>query len=166
VAPSVRRSSAFSPAQANRSAGPRMAACARATIPLSFNIMVESLDMTFAALAHPTRRDILARLALGETSVGDIAGTCDNISLNAVSKHVMALENAGMVSRRIEWRTHYLSINPEPLRAAAEWFERYRAFWEHRLDALERFLAQKKGAKHGQRNPPDPKNRRHSRRGV
>ena len=128
--------------------------------------MVESFDATFAALAHPTRRDILARLALGERSVGDIAAACDNISLNAVSRHVMALEDAGLVSRRVEWRTHYLSINPEPLRAAAQWFERYRAFWEHRLDALERFLAQRKGARDDARNPPDPKDRRKPRRGV
>ena len=152
-----------------RLAGARVAtvlACACAAACVSFNIMVESFDTTFAALAHPTRRGILARLARGETSIGAIADACDNISLNAVSKHVMALEDAGLVSRRVEWRTHYLSINPEPLRAAAEWLEHYRVFWEHRLDALERFLAQKKGARHGPRNPPDAKNRRKPRRGV
>lgn len=120
--------------------------------------MVESCDKTFAALAHPTRRDILARLALGETSVGEIAGAYD-LSLNAVSKHLMVLEQAGLISRRVEWRTHYLQINPAPLHTAAEWLDRYRAFWENRLDALEVFLARKKGAKHGRHNPPDPTNR-------
>jgi DNA-binding transcriptional ArsR family regulator len=123
--------------------------------------MVESFDTTFAALAHPTRRDMLARLALGETTVGDLAGAYA-ISLNAVSKHVMALEDAGLVSRRVEWRTHYLRINPAPLQAAATWFERYRAFWEHRLDALEQFLAQNKGTSNARRNPPHPRNRRKS----
>ena len=123
--------------------------------------MVESFDATFAALAHPTRRDILARLALGEASIGDIAGAYDNISLNAVSKHVMALEEAGLVSRRIEWRTHYVSINPEPLRSAAQWLERYRAFWEQRLDALEQFIARKnKEQKDARRSAPDPNHRR------
>jgi DNA-binding transcriptional ArsR family regulator len=123
--------------------------------------MVDSFDATFAALAHPARRDMLARLALGETTVGDLAGAYA-ISLNAVSKHVMALEQAGLVSRRVEWRTHYLRINPAPLQAAATWFERYRAFWEHRLDALEQFLGKNKGTSNVRRNPPHPRNRRKS----
>jgi DNA-binding transcriptional ArsR family regulator len=122
--------------------------------------MVESFDKTFLALSHPVRRGILARLALGETTVGEVAGDYD-LSLNAISKHDLALEDAGLVARRVEWRTHYLRINPEPLRAAAEWFEHYRAFWENRLDALEAFLARRKrGAGHDRRNPPDANNRR------
>jgi DNA-binding transcriptional ArsR family regulator len=124
--------------------------------------MVESHDATFAALSHATRRDIIARLALGESTVSDIADAYD-MSLNAVSKHVMVLENAGLVTRRIEWRAHYISLDPEPLRSIAEWLDLYRAFWEARLDALEQFLARKKGARHGARNPHQPKTRRHSR---
>lgn len=111
--------------------------------------MVESYDATFAALAHVTRRDILARLALGESTVGDIADAYD-MSLNAVSKHLMVLEKAKLVRRRIEWRVHYISLNPEPLRTAAEWLDIYRVFWEKRLDALEEFLAHKKGTRRGQ----------------
>jgi DNA-binding transcriptional ArsR family regulator len=124
--------------------------------------MVEYLDATFAALADPTRRDILARLALGDATVGDIAAPYD-MSLNATSKHLRVLENAGLVTRRVEGRVHRISLNPEPLRTASEWLEIYRAFWENRLDALEQFLARKKGAAHGARRPHHPKNRRHPR---
>jgi len=129
---------------------------------LSFNHMVDPQDATFAALSHTTRRDILSRLALGESTVSDIADAYD-MSLNAVSKHLMVLENAGLVTRRIEWRAHYISLNPEPLRNISEWLDLYRAFWEERLDALEHFLARRKGARHGARNPHHPKTRRHSR---
>lgn len=108
--------------------------------------MVELKDSTFAALANATRRDILARLAAGEATVGALAETYD-ISLNAVSKHLAVLEEAGLISRRVEWRSHYIRINPEPLRAAHEWLDAYRVFWEQRLDALELFLARKKAAK-------------------
>ena len=111
--------------------------------------MVDSYDSTFAALAHPTRRDILSRLRRGESTVSDIAGAYD-MSLNAVSKHLMVLEKARLIRRRIEWRVHYISLNPEPLQAAAGWLETYRAFWEQRLDALEQFLVRKKGKKHEQ----------------
>lgn len=127
--------------------------------------MVELKDSTFAALANATRRDMLARLAAGEATVGALAEAYD-ISLNAVSKHLSVLEEAGLVSRRVEWRTHYIRLNPEPLRAAHEWLEAYRAFWDQRLDALEQFLARKKAAKKKQGAPhaaPDPaatKNRR------
>jgi DNA-binding transcriptional ArsR family regulator len=124
--------------------------------------MVEYLDTTFAALSDPTRRDILTRLARGEATVSDIAAPYD-VSLNAVSKHLMVLENAGLVKRRIEGRVHRIGLNPEPLRTASEWLEFYRAFWEGRLDALEKFLTRKKGAPHGARGPHHPKNRRHTR---
>ncbi len=109
--------------------------------------MVDSYDSTFAALANPTRRDILSRLRRGESTVSDIAVAYD-MSLNAVSKHLMVLEKAQLIRRRIEWRVHYISLNPEPLQAAAGWLEAYRAFWEQRLDALESFLVRKKGSKH------------------
>lgn len=113
--------------------------------------MVELLDSAFVALGNATRRDILARLAAGEATVGELAEAYD-MSLAAVSKHVVVLEGAGLVVRRVEWRTHYIRLNPEPLRAAHEWLEFYRQFWDQRLDALEAFLARtKKGAK-----PDDP----------
>ncbi|HZR35545.1 MAG TPA: metalloregulator ArsR/SmtB family transcription factor [Nevskia sp.] len=111
--------------------------------------MVDLYDTTFAALAHPTRRDILSRLRRGEATVGDLAGAYD-MSLNAVSKHLMVLEKAQLIRRRIEWRVHYISLNPAPLQAAAGWLETYRAFWERSLDGLEEYLARKKGEnKHG-----------------
>ena len=119
-------------------------------------------DATFAALANATRRDILARLTTGEVTVGGLADAYD-MSLNAVSKHLKVLEDAGLVDRRIEWREHHLRLNPKPLREVADWLERYRAFWENRLDALEQFLALKKGASHGKRNPAVQKSRRHPR---
>ena len=124
--------------------------------------MVEYLDMTFAALADPTRRDMLARLAVGDSTVGDLAAPYA-MSLNAASKHLMVLEKAGLVTRRIEGRVHHISLDAEPLRSAAEWLDIYRAFWEQRLDALEDFLARKKGAGHAARRAHQPKNRRHSR---
>ena len=123
--------------------------------------MVELKDSTFAALANGTRRDILARLAGGEATISELAKAYD-MSLNAVSKHVMTLEEAGLVTRRVDWRTHYIILNPEPLRAAHEWLELYRAFWEQKLDALEQFLARRKGATHGTSDPAKKKTRRHS----
>jgi DNA-binding transcriptional ArsR family regulator len=122
-----------------------------------------SVDSAFAALANATRRDILARLATGEVTVGGLADAYD-VSLNAVSKHLKVLEEAGLVERRVEWREHHIRLNPKPLREVAEWLERYRVFWEGRLDALEDFLsAQRKGSRHGPRTAPVQKNRRHPR---
>lgn len=138
-------------------------ACNRVAGRLSFNHMVDLTDAAFAALANATRRDILSRLAAGEATVGGLADAYD-MSLNAVSKHLKVLEDAGLVERRIEWREHHIRLNPEPLREVAEWLERYRVFWEGRLDALEQFLADaKKGASRGKRNPTVPKNRRQPR---
>ena len=128
--------------------------------------MVDSLDAAFAALANPTRRGILARLATGESTVGSIADDHD-MSLNAVSKHLKVLEDAGLVERRVEWREHHIRLNPRPLREVADWLELYRAFWEARLDALEAFIASQKGNRHGKRTATRtatlPKNRRHPR---
>lgn len=124
--------------------------------------MVESLDTAFAALANATRRGILARLATGESTVGSIADDYD-MSLNAVSKHLKVLEDAGLIERRVEWREHHIRLNPAPLREVADWLELYRSFWEGRLDALEAFIAAQKGSRHGKRTAPVPKNRRHPR---
>jgi DNA-binding transcriptional ArsR family regulator len=134
----------------------------------SFTQMGEYLDTTFAALSHATRRDILARLTLGESTVGDIAAPYQ-VSLNTISKHLTVLEQAGLVTRRIEGRVHHLRLNPEPLGTASEWLQLYRSFWEQRLDALDDFLsrkARKKGTSHGTRSPHHAKARRPTRRGL
>ncbi len=97
------------------------------------------LDHTFAALSDPTRRAILARLRRGPSTVGSLAEPFD-MSLNAVSKHVRALERAGLIRRRIRGREHVCALDAAPLREAAAWMAEYREFWSRRLDALEAFL--------------------------
>lgn len=97
------------------------------------------LDHVYGALADPTRRAILRRLAKGEANVGGVAGEFP-MSFNAVSKHVKVLERAGLVRRRVRGREHLLSLEPGPLKDAARWLERYQEFWETRLDALEAML--------------------------
>ena len=98
-----------------------------------------NLDQTLAALADPTRRAILERLAQGETRVTELARPFA-MSLNSVSKHIRMLERARLVRRRRAGREHLLSVDPAPLDEAAAWIERQRAFWTARLDALEREL--------------------------
>ena len=97
------------------------------------------LDRTFAALGDTTRRAILSRLALGETTVGELARPF-RISRPAISKHLRVLEEAGLVRRTRDGRINRCTLEPEPMRAAAEWVEQYRAFWEGQLDALARFM--------------------------
>jgi DNA-binding transcriptional ArsR family regulator len=97
------------------------------------------LDRVFAAVADPTRRAILTRLRRGPATIGDIARPFP-VSLNAVSKHVKVLEDAGLVRRRVVGRRHYCAVEPRALDGAAAWLTRYRAFWTERLDALERHL--------------------------
>ena len=97
------------------------------------------LDDTLVALADDTRRQILKRLATGDARVTEIAAPFD-ISLNSVSKHIRILERAGLVRRRIAGRDHFLSLDPEPLDAAAAWMLRERDAWTHRLDKLEAAL--------------------------
>jgi len=109
-----------------------------------FNRMVEYrdavLDRTLAALADPTRRAIIKRLERGPARVTELAEPFD-ISLNAVSKHLRVLERAGLMRRSVRGRDHYCALDAGPMRAASEWIEHYRAFWEGRLDALEQFLS-------------------------
>jgi DNA-binding transcriptional ArsR family regulator len=95
-----------------------------------------SLDDTLLALADPTRRAILQRLARGEARVTELAEPFD-ISLNAVSKHIRMLERAQLVRRRRAGREHLLSFDPAPLDDAARWIEAQRAFWTARLAALD-----------------------------
>jgi DNA-binding transcriptional ArsR family regulator len=99
------------------------------------------LDHTFAALADPTRRAILARLARGEATVGDLARPF-RVSRPAISKHLRVLERAGLVRRARDGRVNRCQLDAAAMRGAAEWIERYRAFWLGRLDALKRFVEQ------------------------
>jgi DNA-binding transcriptional ArsR family regulator len=99
------------------------------------------LDATYGALSSPVRRAIVQRLAAGEQRVTDIARPFD-VSLAAVSKHIRVLEEAGVVRRRIEGRTHWLALDPDRLAAAVDWLTATRSFWESRLDALEDALAE------------------------
>jgi DNA-binding transcriptional ArsR family regulator len=104
----------------------------------------QQLDRVFHAVADPTRRAILMRIGRRPARITDIAKDFP-ISLNAVSKHVMVLERAGLVRRQIHGREHLCTLNPQPLRQATAWMENVRAFWETRLDALERHLTAKRG---------------------
>jgi DNA-binding transcriptional ArsR family regulator len=98
-----------------------------------------SLDLTFAALADPTRRAILARLAEGEASVNQLVEPF-NLSQPAISKHLKVLERAGLVSRGREAQFRPCRLNAAPLEEATQWLDDYRAFWEGSLDRLEKFV--------------------------
>ena len=97
------------------------------------------LNAVFAALADPTRRAIIERLSRSEARVTEIAEPF-NMSLNAVSKHIRALEASGVVERRKKGRDHFLSINTRSLDEVDGWIERTRRYWGERLDAMERVL--------------------------
>ena len=99
----------------------------------------EILDRTFAALADPTRRRILAQLAKGEECVTELARP-HQMSLAAVSKHLIVLEKAGLVKRRKDGRVHSMTLDPEPMKEAQAWLDRYRKFWEGNLDQFEKYL--------------------------
>lgn len=98
-----------------------------------------SLNRTFAALADPTRRRILARLARGSDRVTHLARHHD-MSLPAVSKHLRVLEKAGLLRRRRYGRVHEIQLEAKPLKQAAQWVEEYRRFWEGSLDRLAEYL--------------------------
>lgn len=100
---------------------------------------LDPLSSKFAALADPTRRAILARLALGETSVSELAEPFD-MSLPAVSKHLKVLENAGLISRGREAQWRPARIEPRALKEVDHWLEHYRALWEARFDRLDTYL--------------------------
>jgi DNA-binding transcriptional ArsR family regulator len=97
------------------------------------------LDRTFAALADPTRRRILAHLATGDQRVTHLARPY-RMSLPAVSKHLRVLEKAGLLRRRRYGRIHEMQLDAEPLKKAAQWVEEYRKFWEGSLDRLAAYL--------------------------
>lgn len=99
----------------------------------------DQLSKTFSALADPTRRAILSRLADGEATVTEIAAPFE-MTLPAVSKHLKVLEEAGLIARGREAQWRPARLQAEPLKAADEWIERYRQFWEQRFDRLEQYL--------------------------
>ena len=99
----------------------------------------EPLNSVFAALADPTRRTIVRRLSQGPATVTEIARPID-MSLNGVSKHLLVLERAGLLRREISGREHHCYLSAAPLSDAAAWVDRYRRFWELRLDSLEDWL--------------------------
>lgn len=103
----------------------------------------DQLSATFAALADPTRRAILARLVTGERSVTELAEPFD-MSLPAVSKHLRVLERAGLIAQRREAQWRRCRIEAGPLKRVADWAERYRHVWEERLDRLDKYLQQTK----------------------
>lgn len=112
----------------------------------------KQLNATFAALADPTRRAILARLTESDLDVGDIAKPL-SMSLPAVSKHLKVLEKAGLIERgrRAQWRP--CRLTPEPLREANDWISQYKRFWETSFDRLDAYLEDiQKGDDDGRRN--------------
>jgi DNA-binding transcriptional ArsR family regulator len=105
--------------------------------------MSDQLSTTFYALADPTRRAILARLATGACSVTELAEPFD-MSMPAVSKHLRVLERAGLIARGREAQWRPCHLNATPLKEVAEWTERYRRFWERKFDGLELYLQELK----------------------
>ena len=99
----------------------------------------ERLNTVFLALADPTRRAILARLARGEASGTELARPF-SISVPAISKHLRVLENADLILHRKDGRTHRFRLAANPMREAAAWLEHYRHFWEAQFDSLETYL--------------------------
>jgi DNA-binding transcriptional ArsR family regulator len=124
----------------------------------------DQLSATFSALADPTRRAILARLAKGQASVTELAQPFD-MTMPAISKHLKVLERAGLVERGREAQYRPCTLNGRPLKDADEWIERYRRFWEQSLDRLDAYLRDIQGAA-GQRKyevHKDKGERRHGR---
>ena len=119
----------------------------------------ERLDATFAALADPTRRAILARLASGEATVNELAEPFD-MTQPAISKHLKVLERAGLISRGQDAQRRPRRLEAQPLAEATEWLERYRQFWERRFarldDLLEMMKAKAKKPESKPRNPKKP----------
>jgi len=116
---------------------------------ISANRPLDAASRVFHALADPTRRSLLERLArggaLGGVTVGGLAEPF-TMSLQAVSKHLKVLERAGLVKRDVRGRVHRCSLSAEPLAEVATWIERYRPFWENQLDALDKYVAEVESA--------------------
>jgi DNA-binding transcriptional ArsR family regulator len=114
----------------------------------------QKLDRTFAALADPTRRAILERLAKGETSVNELARPF-HMSLPAVSKHLKVLERAGLISRSRRAQVRPARLEPAALKEASDWLEEYRELWEGRMDRLDAYLRRMAADKEGAPDGPD-----------
>ena len=114
----------------------------------------ERLDATFSALADPTRRAILARLAAGEASVLELAKPFD-MSLPAISKHLKVLERAGLIERGRQAQSRPCRLAAAPLKDASDWIDQYRRFWEESFDRLDEYLRELQGKK-------PPKKKSHS----
>lgn len=115
------------------------------------------LDATFSALADPTRRAILARLAKGETSVKELSLPF-KISAPAVTKHLKVLQGAGLIARSKRAQQRPCRLVPKPLKEATDWMETYRKLWEERLDRLEDYLLELQGkpVRHAVQNKTNP----------
>jgi DNA-binding transcriptional ArsR family regulator len=117
--------------------------------------MTPDLSSTFSALADPTRRAILARLATGESSVTELAEPFE-MSLPAISKHLKVLERAGLIARGREAQWRPCRLEAAPLRDAATWLNRYRRFWEESFDRLDEYLHELQTTGHGRVKKPSP----------
>lgn len=104
----------------------------------------ERLDLVFGALADPTRRAMVARLARGEASVGELGEPFD-MTKGAISKHVKVLERAGLLTREVQGRVHRCEMDPRSLAQAQAWVARVREYWEARLDDLGAYLDELQG---------------------
>ena len=99
----------------------------------------DQLDLVFGALAHPIRRGILARLSSGDATIAELARPF-RVSAPAITKHMRILEDAGLLSRKIQGREHRCRLEQKHMQQAESWIEDHRKFWNERLDALERYL--------------------------
>ena len=142
----------------NVPASPRADACGTSSVdmgghPYNYLVMEQvgyssqsaNLDAVFAALADPTRRAILSRLAAGEASVNEIAAPFE-MSQPAVSKHLKVLERAGLVERDVDKQRRPARLKAEPMAAAAQWLEEFRQFWSSSFDQLDGLLEELKAA--------------------
>src|SRR6478672_11123265 len=113
-------------------------------------MVADHLSTTFAALADPTRRAILQRLAAGETSVTELARPF-KMSLPGISKHLKVLERAGLIARGREAQWRPCRLEAGPLKSVADWIEHYRRFWDESFDRLDDYLRELQGKKHGRK---------------
>jgi DNA-binding transcriptional ArsR family regulator len=125
--------------------------------------MTDPISSTFSALADPTRRAILARLALGETSVTELAEPFE-MSMPAVSKHLRVLENAGLITRGREAQWRPCKLKAEPLQQAASWLDEYRQFWEQSFDRLDVYLQELQAKEKMSGQEMKDKEKRHGKR--
>ena len=130
---------------------------------LTYWLNMDALTQTFSALADPTRRAILARLATGAATVGELAEPFD-MSLPAVSRHLKVLTEAGLIERSTEAQWRRCTLRGEGMREAADWIEFYRRFWEQQFDQLDAFLA-RTAPKPAAPKPAAPKPAKEKRRG-